>query len=303
MKVALFSDVHGRIRIVLRMMQCWQIQHETFLDGALLAGDIGCFPDESRFDKATRRWIERDPEEAGFPRFFMKRKTDIQRIFDGPELNGPFSVVNCPILFVAGNHEDYQYLSRCEKAGGTKGAPQNTFAVDCYKRIHCIKNGAVTRLKGADGSVLRIGALWGVENRKQAAPYAISDEAASTLKRGASGGFDILHTHDVPAHSYTGHTGSTVISDVLRTCAPPLHLFGHAHPIAGKHEFHSDPIATHSWIFEDASFGKKCNESLEGAMGVLTWGPRECNVNVVADPWLKQMRHRSWRHVWPSTRA
>ena len=22
-------------------------------------------------------------------------------------------------------------------------------------------------------------------------------------------------------------------------------------------------------------------------------------VDVVTDPWLKQMRHRSWRHVWP----
>ena len=40
MKIALFSDIHGRLRIMLRMVQCWQIAHETHLDAVLLAGDI-----------------------------------------------------------------------------------------------------------------------------------------------------------------------------------------------------------------------------------------------------------------------
>ena len=44
MKIALFSDVHGRLRVVLRLIRCWQMAHRTYLDGALIAGDLGCFP-------------------------------------------------------------------------------------------------------------------------------------------------------------------------------------------------------------------------------------------------------------------
>ena len=44
-KLALFSDVHGHLRIVLHMMRCWQVTHQEKLDGALVAADLGCFPD------------------------------------------------------------------------------------------------------------------------------------------------------------------------------------------------------------------------------------------------------------------
>jgi hypothetical protein len=66
MKVALFSDVHGHLRIVLHLIRNWQIEHNSHLDGALIAGDLGCFPDSSKLDKATRRWVAVDPEQAGF---------------------------------------------------------------------------------------------------------------------------------------------------------------------------------------------------------------------------------------------
>lgn len=75
MKIALFSDVHGRIRVVLHMMRCWQLANRQMLDGTLLAGDVGCFPDPAKFDRAARKWIEKDPEEAGFSRCFVKPAT------------------------------------------------------------------------------------------------------------------------------------------------------------------------------------------------------------------------------------
>lgn len=303
MKLALFSDVHGRLRIVLRMIQCWQIQHQTMLDGALLAGDIGCFPDESKFDKATRRWIERDPEEAGFPKYFMRPKAEIEEAFTGSPARGAFSAVKCPILFVAGNHESFDYLTDCEKAGHAPGAPAQTFSVDCYRRIHCIKNGAVVRVQGADSQTIRIAGLWGVENAREGSPKKISQQAAQQLQKRGPNGFDVLLTHDAPHHSYTGHAASETISKVLDTCRPPLHVFGHAHPVDGQHEFHRDPIPTWSWIFEDAGFGKDCNGTLTGAMGILTWGssdlPQGWTIEMVQDDWLKSMRHRSWHHVWP----
>ena len=188
--------------------------------------------------------------------------------------------------------------------------PSNTFPVDCYGRISCIRNGQVATVRGADGGKLRVGALWGVENADKVSPRSIKHEAANALAGKGQWGFDLLLTHDVPFHSFTactGHSGSTIISDVLRKCAPPLHLFGHAHPVDARHEFHAEPIPTRSWIFEDAGFGKKCNGNLEGAMGVLTWGtadtPSGWSVEMVTDAWLKKMRHRSWHHVWPNKTA
>jgi Icc-related predicted phosphoesterase len=302
-KIALFSDVHGRLRIMLHMLQCWQVQHRTHLDGVLLAGDIGCFPDESRFDKATRRWIERDPEEAGFPRHFMRPKTEIESVFHGVHEHGEFAMVHCPILFVAGNHEDFAYLQECRRSGPARGMPAHTFPVDCYRRIHCIDNGHIVALQGADGCRLRVAGLWGVENSAAGSPKAISKDAASTLCRSGKGSFDVLLTHDAPGHSYTGHAASSTISEVLRACEPPLHVFGHAHPVDGRHEFFADPIPTRSWILEDVCFGKKCDGSLRNAMGILHWdagrGTPAYRVELVDDEWIGAMRHQSWMHVWP----
>ena len=305
MKLALFSDVHGRLRIVLRMIQCWQIEHQTMLDGALLAGDIGCFPDESKFDKATRRWIERDPEEAGFPKYFMRPKAEIEDLFQSGTTQGDdFSTVTCSLLFVAGNHDDHHYLHSCERHGSASDAPTHTFPVDCYRKIHCIENGRVTQLRGADGMTLRIAGLWGIENTRAGSPKKISQEAADRLASMGRDAFDLLLTHDAPHHSYTGHAASPTISNVLTACNPPLHVFGHAHPVNGQHEFQHPPATTQSWIFEDVGFGKKCNESLEGAMGILHWqnsaSPQDWSMNLVQDDWLKSMRHRTWKHVWPA---
>lgn len=285
------------------MLQCWQIQHRMHLDGALLAGDLGCFPEDSSFDKATRRWIACDPEEAGFSRYFMRPKAEIEAVFSGPLEHGAFAIVRCPIVFVAGNHESFAYLAECETTAPLPGAPRETFSVDCYRKIHCLRNGAVTTLTGADGMSLRVGGLWGVENAREGSPRKLSKSAAERLCDKGANSFDLLLTHDAPGHSYTGRTGSETISGVLATCAPPLHLFGHVHPLNGTHEYHHESIPTRSWIFEDAGFGRDCNGSLEGAMGVLTGskaaGTRSWDVTVVKEEWLTRMRHRTWHHVWP----
>jgi hypothetical protein len=299
MKVALFSDVHGRLRVALHMLRCWQVQHQAMLDAALIAGDLGCFPDVSRLDDATRRWIERDPEEGGFAEYFVHPKSEIEAMFNGLPDRGEFSTVRCPVLFVAGNHEDFEHLNGCRASGPAVGLPEHTFPVDCYGRIHCIDNGHIIEIEGQDGTRLRIAGLWGVETAPDHTPKKISRRAADQLISQGEGSFDLLLTHDAPNHSYLGHRASRTISDVLELCRPPLHVFGHAHPVNGQHEFFADPIPTHSWIFEDVCFGKACNGNLENAMGLLTWDGREKKIELVVDDWLAQMRHRSWPHIWP----
>ena len=96
MKVALFSDVHGHLRPLLRVLQCWQMAHQTFLDGALLAGDLGCFPDLSRTDSATQRHTKNNPEEAGFSRFFVRPYPEISDVFEGTPANS-YSRLGCNV--------------------------------------------------------------------------------------------------------------------------------------------------------------------------------------------------------------
>jgi len=306
MRIALFSDIHGRLRLALHMMQCWQISHGTRLDAAIVAGDLGCFPDPAKFDKATRRWIQRDPEEAGFSKFFVTPEAAVKEMFQDHPQHGELASVTGPVLFTAGNHEDHAFLLDRQARGPAPGMPKAPFPVDCYSRIHCIRDGAVARFPHGARDALRIGALWGIENVPDGDRRKISLGAARRLRSEGSG-FDLLVTHDAPQHSYTGHRSSAAISEVIKARKPPIHLFGHAHPIDGKHEFSVPKLPTRSWIFEDVGFGKDCNGSLSGTMGILSWdvqwGEPKWSVEMVRDPWLSRMRHRNWPHVWPVTRA
>lgn len=129
MRIAFFSDVHGHLRLLLHVVRNWQIAHESFINAILVAGDLGCFPDTSKFDRNTRRWIEKDPEEAGFARYFTAPHPAITQ-FHGE--SSDISTVRSPILFVPGNHEDYDYLQKAALNAPSPGAPENTFSVDCY---------------------------------------------------------------------------------------------------------------------------------------------------------------------------
>src|SRR5260370_26052893 len=124
MNIALFSDVHGHLRIILHMIRNWQIAHSAHFDAAVIAGDLGCFPDPSKFDKATKRWTDRDPEEAGFAKYFTTPVAEIERLFE-PEL-GEFSAIRCPILFVAGKQQNTVLIAFASKQAPWGGAPPKT---------------------------------------------------------------------------------------------------------------------------------------------------------------------------------
>jgi Icc-related predicted phosphoesterase len=294
MKLALFSDVHGHLRLVLHLMRCWQMKHQAELDGALIAGDLGCFPDPTQFDKATKRWIERDPEEAGFSTFFTQPTPQIKAMLEGEF--GPFSSVRCPILFVAGNHEDFAYLHSLDSAPSAAAAPAKTFPVDCYQTFHCIRDGQVVTLQGKNGAAIRIAGLWGIENARPDAPYRIQEQAVRNLMRQGENAFDFLLTHDAPA-GVLPEGGSSQITNVIQRCQPRVHLFGHVH--SARHEFGYADGATKSWIFKDVSFGPTGKDGLESSLGVLHWDDGRCHVEIVKDQWLRQMQKHNWLQVLP----
>jgi Icc-related predicted phosphoesterase len=291
MKLALFSDVHGRLRIVLHLIRNWQMEHKTHLDGALIAGDLGCFPDIAKLDKSTRRWMESDPEEAGFSRFFTQPVDTVATLFKAEF--GAHSDVSCPIFFVPGNHEDYAFLEAEQRA-----SDQATFTVDCYRRFHCIRDGAVINLPGHDGNRLRVAGIWGIEKTLPQAPYQLKPDIVRKLVSRGEGNFDFLLTHDAPAVAYpTG--GSEAVTRVIRACKPSIHLFGHVHPVDGRHQYNVPNIRTRSFLLRDISFGKKGDENLSGTMAILDWDGTDTQFELVQDNWIKRMRRGNWEQTWP----
>jgi Icc-related predicted phosphoesterase len=298
MRIGIFSDVHGRLRIVLHLLRNWQMAHMQFLDVALVGGDLGCFPDPAKFDKATRRWIERDPEEAGFSRYFVTPTQEVKRIFQ-PEF-GEYSAVRCPVLFVPGNHEDFDHITAASKSAPAGRSPKDTFPVDCYQRFHCINDGKVVTIGGEDGMQLRIAGIWGIENARAHAPYKMNQKSIQRLRDLGSGAFDMLLTHDSPAG---GHPlgGSPLITSVLRACSPSLHLFGHVPPVDDRFEVRVPDCLTSSVVLKDVSFGKEGRDSLHGSFGIIGWDGVEPCLEIVSDDWLHQMRFHNWEQVLPET--
>ncbi len=154
---------------MLHMLRCWQLAHQTKLDGALIAGDTGCLPDPSRFDSATRKRCIQQPEEAGFSKYFVRPLPEVWSMIRQDDKLGPYSSLEFPILFVPGNHEDFDFLASCSKQSPAVKGPASTFPVDCYQMFHCIRNGSVTILASTDTSI-RIAGLWGIEQEAPMLP-------------------------------------------------------------------------------------------------------------------------------------
>src|SRR5262249_48893789 len=142
-----------------RLAQAWSREHGVALAGLLQVGDLGTFPDPSRFDRATKRHARRDALEAGM-QLVARPSEEADAVF----AEEPYP----PDLWVtAGNHEDYDWLKRLERRAGREA---NSFSVDAYGKLHCIRDGRVALLPGS----LLVAALWGIDDgtRRRIPPRA-----------------------------------------------------------------------------------------------------------------------------------
>ena len=197
---------------------------------------------------------------------------------------------------MAGNHEDYDYLASASKQAPAPGAPTKTFPVDCYGRFHCIHDGAVVTIRDQQNSGLRIAGVWGIENARAKAPYKLKSMAVQQLQAGGKQSFDLLLTHDAPAEAYP-FGGSALITQIIKTICPKIHLFGHVHPIHERHEFSIADAPTRSLVFKDVSFGEDGSGGLVGSMGLLEWKGPLPKIEIVKEDWMKRMRPRNWEQV------
>ena len=78
--IAIFGDAHGHLRLLFQLCRLWQLEHKTHLDGIIVCGDLGFFPDVSRLDKATRRFALKDPVEIEIGQRLGLRESGVKSI-------------------------------------------------------------------------------------------------------------------------------------------------------------------------------------------------------------------------------
>ena len=294
LNIAVFGDVHGHLRLMFQLARLWQLAHGSFLDGILACGDLGYFPDLSVLDKATRRYVRDDPEEAGFARFFLwpeplERDPLMDKILLGPA--GEPNTVRCPVIWCHGNHEDFIAL---EKATGSAVLR----AVDVYHRLFWLRSGHVITHAG-----LRLAALGGgPELAENEAPppreHPLKRVREKDCWRLAGESVDILMSHVAPLGlgGEAGQWGSGLVRDAVERLQPRFHFFAH----------HRQPVPagvigrTRCYWLNDVAFDRHArglDQPLEkGCLGVLTWpDPKRAQFTVIEEDWLRGVTSRGWR--------
>src|SRR5262249_34939659 len=145
----------------------------------------------------------------------------------GEDAAAVFADERCPgaMWFTAGNHEDYDLLKGLERRSGREA---DSFAVDAYGKLRCVRDGRVAALPGG----LRVGALWGIDDKAPRARERIPPSARIS-RRGtdalAGSAFDVLLTHESPRDAILAGSGSEDVGAVIRAARPCFAFFGHYH--------------------------------------------------------------------------
>jgi hypothetical protein len=271
-----FGDLHGRVLPAFKLAQAWAREHGVALAGLLQVGDLGYFPEPSRFDKATRRHAGKDALEGGV-RLVARPSAEADAVFAGEP--GPGAM-----WFTAGNHEDFELLKGWERRAGREA---DSFAVDAYGKVRCIRDGHVSELPGG----LRVGAVWGIDGstRRRIPPGGRISRRGTTALGGAR--LDVLLAHESPRDAVLAGSGSEAIGAVLRSARPAFAFFGHYHrtgrrvegDFGGARVYHLSHLELRS-------------RAEEGSVGVLTWDGGGGDFAYLDPAWLRTVTRHNWKH-------
>jgi hypothetical protein len=274
-----FGDLHGRVLPAFRLAQAWSREHGVALAGLLQVGDLGYFPDPSRFDKATKRHAAKDALEDGV------------RLVAQPsrEADDVFADALCPgaMWFTAGNHEDYEALKELECGAGHAA---DSFVADAYGRLRCVRDGRVAGLPGG----LRVGALWGIDDRAPRARRRIPPRARISYRgtMALSGArFDVLLAHESPRDAVLDGSGSEDISAVIGLARPAFAFVGHYHGTGRRIE--GDFGATRVYHLCHLELRSRAEE---GSVGALTWDGGAGEFAYLDPAWLRTVTRHNWKH-------
>lgn len=248
MQIAILGDLHGRIYEALNACRQWEIKNSKQIDIILQLGDLGVWPFPERADKATRTFAEKYSSEYGF-REFHNPSERVKKLLSELKAN---------LIFVTGNHEDFQYLAECT----TK---EPVFSIEPLKRIYCLKNGQVYNFKN-----IKIAGLGGLDAKNRPGKYLpeayIQKKDAKKLLKEK---FDIFISHESPKDAAIQGSGSEEITRILKKCQPEYAFFAHYREAPETITISDCKTKIHH---VHAIFHKK-----QTRIGILNWEKKEFN--------------------------
>jgi Icc-related predicted phosphoesterase len=307
MRLAIFGDLHGRILLAFWLVKRWQEEHGKRIDQILCTGDVGIYPAFERMDKASRRFAEKYPEELGFSKlFFAGDQSGILRCSAADEI---LQEVEAKLFFVAGNHEDHEFIRQVRYQYGAdlrppcaididwEGVAAGSYADDDFRgygRILSLPEGPIMELEGdlsgisrEPGTTVRVRAINGLEKFTPAEAWEAPGPGTA----------DILLSHEAPRFLLDNgdERGSERLLQFSRRLSPKWHFFGHLHRHVPAFSVPSELGADIRCIGMNQLFSEN-KESIvtQGAFGILEGegeGFGESSFAMVEDPWYRTLRY------------
>ncbi|WP_117208359.1 metallophosphoesterase family protein [Allorhizocola rhizosphaerae] len=219
MRIAFVGDVHGCVLHALGALLAWQDNCGQRLDAVIQVGDMGAFPSLERMDQPSRRFAAENPAQHDLFRMLAptgELESAIRRAM----------TLLPPVLFVSGNHEDFEWLAGLH--GGAGVVP-----IDPGGAFHHVACGQVITVAGQ-----RVAFLGRIEK-----PGKMDLDAAAyaRLMDVEPGSVDVLVTHDGPygmGRDWLGEpVGSPKLSRLIARLRPRLHVSGHYHHANGPRHY------------------------------------------------------------------
>lgn len=280
MRVAIFSDIHGKILLPFKLVDLYQKETGNTVDFILQCGDMGAYPHIDNLDKATVKHAQYDRDELGFHDDFTKVNPNIKSFLDE---------LNIKMICVRGNHEDHDFLDNLEN----ENSQTSLFPIDIYGKVFVCKSGFIQELKTKNEvltfvGIGRIGDRKGRTEKRFIQEYE-RKEIRKLLK--TKDVFDLLITHDKDDSSQRGY-GMSEIREVLDNIIFHYHFYGHTgEPFKQETDFNG---ITQSIKIKELEF----NESgiLEkGCMIILTKENEELSIEIVDQKLTNTMTKYNWK--------
>jgi len=280
MKIALFSDIHGKILLPFKLVDLYQKETGNTIDFILQCGDMGAYPNIENLDKATIKHAQYDRDELGFHDNFTKENPDIKAFLDELNIN---------MICVRGNHEDHDFLDALEKENSDK----SIFPIDVYERVFVCKSGLEQTLETED-EVLNFVGIGRIGDRKgRSEKRFIQDYERKKIRKllNTKNTFDVLITHDKDDSSQRGY-GMAEIREVLDNVIFHYHFYGHTgEPFKEETDFNgiTQAIKIKELEFNESGILEK------GCMIILTKENGELSLEIVDQKLTNKMTKLNWK--------
>ncbi|MCS3798001.1 metallophosphoesterase [Niastella sp. OAS944] len=280
MRVAIFSDIHGKILLPFKLVDVYQKETGNKIDFILQCGDMGAYPNIENLDKATIKHARYDRDELGFYDGFTKVNRDIKTFLDN---------LGISMICVRGNHEDHDFLDNLEK----ENFQSSKFPIDIYKKVFVCKSGLKQELR-TENDVLKFVGIGRIGDRKgRTEKRFIQEYERKEIKKllKTRDTFDILITHDKDDGSQRGY-GMAEIREVLDNIIFHYHFYGHTgEPFKQETDYNgiTQSIKVKELEFNESGILEK------GCMIILTKEKGDLSIEIVDQKLTNRLTKYNWK--------